>query len=97
MNIIGILKKKTTWYIILRAIREKIRSFLSPNRNVSLADLQKNIAKRLNEIQNWIGFDDDYLNAWKELANHFAKWFAYCINTKKLDRDVFYNKYPTLW
>ena len=97
MNIIGILKKKTVWYIILRAIREKFRSYLSPKHDVTASELEKRIIKRLNEIKIWIGFDDEYLNKWKTLAINFAKWFTNVINTKKIDRDVFYNKYPTLW
>lgn len=38
-NIIGMLKKKTTWYIVLRAVREKIKSYLSPKATMSLEDL----------------------------------------------------------
>ncbi len=76
MNIIGILKKKTVWYIILRAIREKFRSYLSPKSNITEKELEKKITTRLKEIQNWIGFDDDYLKEWITIAIRFANWFV---------------------
>lgn len=97
LNVIGILKKKTTWYIIIRAIREKIRSYLNPKRNVTADLLEKNIAKRIKQIQTWIGFDDAYTANWINLATQFAKWFTYNYNSKKIDSEVFYSKYPTLW
>ena len=75
-NIIGILKKKTVWYIILRAIREKFRGYLSPKRNLSLKDLEKSIVDRLKSIKTWIGFDENYLNEWKAISIKFANWFA---------------------
>ena len=76
MNIIGILKKKTVWYIILRAIREKLRSFLSLKNNLTVKDLEKRIVTRLKDIQTWIGFDDNYFNEWKTIAVEFANWFS---------------------
>ena len=42
LNVIGLLKKKTVWYIVLRAIREKLRSFLSAKSERS-QDIEKNV------------------------------------------------------
>lgn len=59
--------------------------------------MKKNIAKRIKQIQTWIGFDDAYTANWINLATQFAKWFTYNYNSKKIDSEVFYSKYPTLW
>ena len=45
-NVIGILKKKTTWYIILRAVREKLRSYLSNKSTTTLPELERKVFKK---------------------------------------------------
>jgi hypothetical protein len=97
MNTVGLLKKKTTWYIVIRAIREKLRSYLSPNRKCSVSELKHSIRKRLREIQNWIGFDDNYLTEWSMMSTNFADWFVTALNSKLIAREDFYSKFPTLW
>ena len=46
-NVIGILKKKTVWYIILRAIREKLRNHMSPRSTDDLAKLLSRVGSHL--------------------------------------------------
>ena len=97
LNIIGMLKKKTTWYIILRALREKIRVFLSPKSNWKVTDLKDKISDRLDDIRNWIGFNSKDLDKWKSLCHKFCEWFDknYCSNSKlKID---FNERYPVIW
>ncbi len=51
-NVIGLLKKKTVWYIIVRAMREKVRNaYFNKNSNKSLSDLKErvNIIKENSE------------------------------------------------
>ena len=43
LNTIGLLKKKTTWYIIIRAIREKLRSYVSAKSTQTLEDLKQKV------------------------------------------------------
>jgi hypothetical protein len=61
---IGILKKKTAWYIVLRAIREKSCQFCSKNSSVKAGERSSKMAKRISEIQSWIGFTDEYRKSW---------------------------------
>lgn len=63
-NVIGVLKKKTAWYIILRSIREKVCHFCSSKDASSIAEKRNKIIKRVAEIQTWIGFSDSYKNSW---------------------------------
>jgi hypothetical protein len=43
-NVIGLLKKKTTWYIIIRAVREKLRRHLNPKNTENLEDLKTRVS-----------------------------------------------------
>lgn len=40
-NVIGLLKKKSVWYIIVRALREKLRFFISKRSNQTVDDVEK--------------------------------------------------------
>ena len=65
---IGMVKIKTRWYIILRALREKaVYCFTSrkKKRDWSLEDNINSTYIRLIEIQNWLKFSDGYLQKWK--------------------------------
>jgi len=64
-NIFGLIKKKTAWYIILRALREKACSFSSQKASFSKAEMEKKVTKRLCEIQVWLGFSDAYRTTWQ--------------------------------
>jgi hypothetical protein len=97
MNTIGLLKKKTTWYIIVRAIREKLRSYVSAKRAITVDDLKSNITKRLKQIQIWIGFDGECFEKWSMLSKQFVDWFVNALDTKKIVREDYYSKFPTLW
>ena len=46
-NVIGILKKKTTWYIIIRAVREKLRSYLSNKSTTTLPQLEDKVSFKI--------------------------------------------------
>ena len=61
-NVFGMVKKKTCWYVILRAIREKTAYFLSHKQSPSQIPIR--VAKRIREIQTWIGFSDQYYQVW---------------------------------
>jgi len=96
-NVIGMLKKKTTWYIVLRAIREKIRSFISPKSSQSISEFETRVRKRLKDIQSWIGFGDEYRDQWIDWAVMFMKWLEKKIKSSELTPADFYSTYPKLW
>lgn len=96
-SVIGILKKKTTWYVILRAIREKLRSYLSAKSTTTLLELEKKVTSRLESIKKWIGFDDESFNNWKELSLEFVRWFDKNYRSNKISKEDHGCKFPVLW
>ncbi|CAF0716235.1 unnamed protein product [Brachionus calyciflorus] len=97
LNLIGMLKKKTTWYIILRALREKIRSYLSTRSTMSLDDLKSKVKIRLYDIKAWIGFSSNDLTKWENLCCEFCKWFDKAYRKNSNIKTDFYERYPVLW
>eukprot|EP00043_Microstomoeca_roanoka_P025111 m.7588 g.7588 ORF g.7588 m.7588 type:complete len:522 (-) comp5254_c0_seq2:96-1661(-) len=80
-KVLGLFKKKTIWYVIVRAIREKIKTALSrlvKNPDESLerisASCRARTQSRLKEIQRWLGFSDVALAQWGNLASRFIAW-----------------------
>lgn len=60
----GLLKKKTMWYILVRALREKSKALANRFRKSSPAESPvpyaiKKTNKRLAEIQSWLAFSDE--------------------------------------
>jgi hypothetical protein len=99
-QVIGLLKKKTIWYVILRAIREKARPMLSGWEKNRKMDVSETIAKtsgRLNAIQKWLGYSNAILDQWKMLAEQFLKWLAEGAKRKVITREDVADNYPILW
>lgn len=66
-NTIGLCKLKTTWYVVLRALREKtVWGMVKMDKDPSfvIGDLKKSFTKRLTEIQNWLKFTTACFNKW---------------------------------
>lgn len=98
-DVIGLLKKKTVWYIILRAIREKLRNTFTKRGKdgQSIAETRQKMSKRLQAIQKWIGFSDTERVKWDELCQSFIDWFAQQFKANKVDLETFNSRYPVLW
>ena len=75
---IGLLKVKTFWYILLRALREKLNFHFKLKEKEGFAannnKLIEKINKRYDEIQKWLGLTNDRINGWKEIAEKFVSW-----------------------
>ena len=95
---IGLLKRKTAWYVILRAIREKAASALAAFKKEPsmppLTQAQK-AQKRLQEIKEWLGFSSEYLEQWIKLSDGFMTWIHTKFHKSEIDqkRGVF----PSIW
>ncbi len=95
-NVIGLLKKKTAWYVVLRAIREKacaaMFDFKKNPSGYSNSQKAKKLETRLQQIQNWLNFDDACLKAWQKLGTEFLVWLV------RRDRDENVRGiFPVLW
>jgi len=95
-NVIGLLKKKTAWYVVLRAIREKacaaLADYKKSKADYSHASKKKKLATRLEQIQTWIGFPDDYLKSWTELGGRFLAYV-----TEEYGDDKLRGAFPVVW
>lgn len=99
-QVIGLLKKKTIWYVILRAIREKARPMLSTwekNHRMELSETIEKTSRRLNAIQKWLRFSNSILDQWKMLAGQYLKWLSEGAHKKSITRSGIADEYPILW
>merc|ERR1711962_303740 len=83
---IGLLKDKTAWYVLARAIREKARNAVrnfAKNPSEPVSGCINKTEARLRQIKSWLGFSDAYLDAWIVLGTGFLKWLHHRVTVKK--------------
>jgi hypothetical protein len=99
---IGMMKKKSVWYVVVRAIREKIRG-IAPRiaeggvDQERMAKLRKRLRQTIRQKQEWLGFDDEAKQKWINLAEAFSEWIHDCITNKKLDTHRVHTQFPAVW
>ena len=106
-NVIGLLKKKTIWYIYLRAIREKMKNYLNqlkkdPEGLISISkkvnsDIPSKIKKRFKEIKEWLSIDPKQSHAWTELAIGMSNYLCNNLINKKISFQDIQFRFPVLW
>lgn len=86
-NTIGMAKVKTIWYVMLRALREKVVSYYSPGQKPkgrTLDDMIFATHQRFTSIQDWLKFNDEYLREWREISQIFIMWLDKEVNTNTI-------------
>ena len=80
-NTVGLVKKKTTWYVVLRAIREKVSSAVNAYRknpggfSSQVASTHHDrIKKRLAAIKIWLDLTDEEVKQWTRWGINFQNW-----------------------
>lgn len=99
-NTIGMVKTKTIWYVIMRALREKaVFTFTAAKKRHgwSLEDRILSTHKRFNEIQNWLKFSNDYLKEWNNLSESFLHWLNGEINSNSQAGENIRPQFPIIW
>jgi hypothetical protein len=86
-NTIGMLKKKTVWYIVVRAIREKTRNIIKYN--TTRESFENKTSHRLREIQKWLDLSEESTNRWISLAVEFYCWV--------MSNGAFGDNFPCVW
>lgn len=97
---IGLVKAKTVWYIMLRALREKVVYGFHTSRRrqqQTTDDCISSCHKRFEEIQEWLSFTDSFLNKWKELAKSFIEWMAKEVEEAHVLPENIRPRYPEVW
>jgi len=99
--VFGLLKKKTVWYILCRAIREKTRNAskdLIKNRSTfSETRVIKQIEKRMDAIQSWLGLSDEVLTQWKNLGIGFVRWVLKRVEDGNKSVEDIADLFPVTW
>jgi len=72
---LGLIKKKTAWYVLARAVREKVNNATNQYRKFGgERGREHNLGKidrRMEEIQTWLELCDQQTEQWKELGRGF--------------------------
>ncbi|XP_078608518.1 uncharacterized protein LOC144880284 [Branchiostoma floridae x Branchiostoma japonicum] len=98
--VIGLLKKKTIWYIVIRAIREKVRNAAQAYTKKNDFDINrsdKKLRQRIGEIQQWLGLDEDSVATWRELGHKFLHWVINNLRTRTVTMEEVSGVFPVVW
>jgi len=101
-KVIGLVKKKSIWYILVRAIREKMKGLArrAQDRRDDAAYMSKfkqKVRRTIHEKQVWLGFSEEKKAKWTELALKMADWLSDTIHKGKLDSTTVATKFPVVW
>jgi hypothetical protein len=91
---IGLLKKKSIWYVIIRAIREKLRQ--SIKKELDVEKLSKKFHEKLVDTQKWLKFDN--FDEWYDIGHEFFKWIKRQQTEKTVGRvqHTFESYFPSM-
>jgi len=96
-SVIGLLKKKTTWYIICRAIREKVRNALSSKTEFDPGETRTRIKKRIKQIQQWLNLCEESTQKWITLGESYLDWVDTQRKKGTVDRQKVADMFPVTW
>jgi len=102
---VGLVKKKTAWYVLCRAIREKVNTAKSQYKKDGSMSKQKEnlhiekLERRVNEIQTWLDLSDSTTKHWRLLGTNFFKWMLNQLkqNPNKLEELCARGGFPQQW
>ncbi|KAL0483787.1 ATP synthase subunit atpF [Acrasis kona] len=101
---IGMVKKKSAWYVCLRSVREKMKPFAErvhkkefDNEEKAVSSLKSKIRSALRQKQDWIGFDDEALEKWITVAQGFAEWMLDAVKNNKVPLEQVRTAFPVVW
>ena len=102
---VGLVKKKTAWYVLCRAIREKVNTAKSQYRKEGSMSKQKEnlhiekLERRVNEIQTWLDLSEAITKHWCLLGINFFKWMMNQLkqNPDKLEELCARGGFPQQW
>lgn len=83
-SVIGMEKYKTTWYVCLRAIREKAKAFISARLSKKstksadeiLADSKRKLRSRFRDIKTYLQLSAEVTNAYCTLGEEFVEYLS---------------------
>lgn len=97
-DIIGMIKKKTIWYVLVRAIREKAKGFAMRAQKNSQENMSNAIPKlkaMIKQKREWLGFSLESGQKWYELSLSFFQWIEK--NSSTIDLQQVSGNFPIVW
>ena len=102
---VGLVKKKTAWYVLCRAIREKVNAARCQYRKEGGMSKQKEnlhlekLERRINEIRTWLDLSEATTRHWCLLGKTFFKWTLEQLkqNPEKLEELCARGGFPQQW
>lgn len=107
-KVIGMVKKKSVWYILVRAFREKMKGLRSrvvravesnhlDGLEKATADVKRSVRKMLRQKQEWLGFSERVKAAWEELGMRLCDWLVAQLRQRKLEPSEVGDMWPLVW
>ncbi|XP_052816378.1 uncharacterized protein LOC128242961 [Mya arenaria] len=100
-QVIGLLKKKSVWYIVCRAIREKVKRAVNQSKQnpdkFSLSRHLHLVERRMKEIQKWLNLDHQTTQEWTELGSKCVKWALHAVEQDTLPMSEVQDLFPVYW
>lgn len=99
-NVVHMYKRKTNWYVCLRAIRQRVIAFLismeksTKSKSEIIENGKKRVIGRIDEIQEWLMMSDEEIIIYKDIGCKFIEYVA--IHKDGFTRDVIRNKFPLI-
>jgi len=103
---VGLLKKKTAWYVICRAIREKVSNASTAykkdpgswTKQLSNSHLSR-IDKRIDEIRKWLELSEAEAQKWKVMGKDFQNWLMSSMisDVNNIEKFSVRGRFPQLW
>lgn len=101
---IGMMKKKTIWYILVRSLREKARAYFAFLSKQEHEDIERLHARRktfvtqtLNQKKEWLGFSEAVFNTWNEIGHKMLDWLLEKYTNKMLTLEEVATLFPVVW
>ncbi|KAI6646384.1 hypothetical protein LOD99_12504 [Oopsacas minuta] len=100
-EVIGLMKFKSIWYILLRAVREIIKYQMNQISKGKLKSHQakingtESIEKRFKRINKSLNLNRGSYLAWQDICTDFLEWV---IDLTKFGKSIsFYSQFPNMW
>lgn len=93
-DVTDFVKVKAWWYVLLRALREKVRTIRGASH---LPDVYRLIKRRFGEIKRDMEVDDIFINSFLPLGISFAEWIFVNHLSKDKQMNQIIDNYPPLW
>ena len=96
-RVIGLLKKKTAWYVLSRAVREQVANAVHLRTKFGKDPDPDRLPRRLAAIRDWLGFSPACLDRWTALGVAFMTWTLSQLRSREPSPVDVRTEFPVLW